>query len=92
MDYDHFCLQPMDELAYRYSFFSGIEGPMDYAPVPLTSAALVGSSKGHPIIQKLREEWIGYATDFGIRKRLNQRFSVQDYDEVDEEKHDWWKA
>jgi mannosyltransferase OCH1-like enzyme len=50
MDFDFICLKPFDELAYRYSYFSGIEPPVEYSLLPVTSVALIGASKNNPII------------------------------------------
>ena len=50
LDLDYICIKPLDELAYRYSYFSGLEPPVEYSPLPLTSCSLMASSKGHPIV------------------------------------------
>lgn len=52
MDTDFVCLKPFDELAYRYSYFSGFEPPSDYIEMPLTSNALIATVKESPIMKK----------------------------------------
>lgn len=52
IDFDYVCLKPLDELAYRYSFFAGLEPPPSYARIPITSVAMIGSVPQSPIIKK----------------------------------------
>jgi hypothetical protein len=60
MDLDYTCLKPLDELAYRYRFFSLINPPLPFSKLPVTSLSIIGSSNNHPMLNKLRE----YLTDY----------------------------
>lgn len=59
VDMDYECLNPMDELHYRYDFYTGIQ-PLDAIFLQL-GAALVGSVPGHPImkhcIETIKDDW-----------------------------------
>lgn len=59
VDTDYECLNPLDELHYRYDFYTGIQ-PLDAVFLQL-GAALVGSIPGHPImkhcIETIKDDW-----------------------------------
>ena len=60
MDFDTICLKPLDELAYRYSYFSGVEPPVYGPKFPESSVAIIGTSKGHPVAKAMRETFVKY--------------------------------
>ena len=64
VDTDFECIKPLDELLYKYDFFTGIEPPHEIpesSRVMLVSNALIGTVPGHPILKKwkslIRDRW-----------------------------------
>jgi mannosyltransferase OCH1-like enzyme len=42
LDFDAICVEPMDELIYKYSYFSGLEP--SHITVPVTSVGIIGAA------------------------------------------------
>jgi mannosyltransferase OCH1-like enzyme len=54
LDMDFECLNPLDELHYRYDFYIGIQ-PLDSGLVQL-GIGIIGSIPGHPLLKRVIEE------------------------------------
>jgi len=55
MDFDFVCLQPLDELVYRWRYFSTLEPPMPWATMPSTTVCVIGAEPNHPVIGRFLE-------------------------------------
>jgi mannosyltransferase OCH1-like enzyme len=44
LDFDAICVEPMDELIYKYSYFSGLEPSQPHITVPVTSVGIIGAA------------------------------------------------
>jgi hypothetical protein len=54
MDFDWVCIKPLDELAYRYTYFSAFEPPAPFSAQPLSSVAIIGATQHNSIIYGMR--------------------------------------
>lgn len=61
LDVDFLCLEPLDELAWRYSYFSSLEPPVDFMELPLSSNAMIGASRHSPVMLKMIKDWEVYS-------------------------------
>lgn len=52
LDLDFICLQPLDELHHKYSFYSGLKPPSHSMKRPVLTASVIGSEKNNPILDK----------------------------------------
>lgn len=63
MDIDHICLEGFDQITNRYSFFAGLEPPLNYGKLVISNS-LIGTYPNNQIFDKIlyniRRDWGNY--------------------------------
>ena len=78
LDVDVTCLKPLDELAYRYSFFASLEPPSGLFQIVPTTVAIMGSSPGNDIIVEIHKLFVKYFANQQYRIYVNSYGEVHD--------------
>lgn len=61
LDLDIVCLQPLDELVYRYSYFAHLEPTNNWNPYLNVNVGVLGSAPQSPVAELVEKYFLKYS-------------------------------
>lgn len=71
MNFDFACYKPMDELVYRYNYFSSIEPVDPWSAVAFTSTSVIAASPNHKVVHQILECMLKYLKNNDYTEKIN---------------------